>query len=176
MQLMHFYYRIAFENHYRKDGDQLFKPKFNKYGDFVYAYEYVCDIEDFVFQSIYPLEQNHYWFECLMEKSSNASMCIKMLTRVKSEWLKDLDRNRDVHAFQNGLYVLSLNTFFTFKKRTGCYPSGIQKYCVDNLSGNLIAIKYHDKIFDEEAMEREMNSEPQRHFMYIKMNFYSHNI
>ena len=104
-----------------------------------------------------------------MERAGNAAQCIKMLTRVKSEWLKDLERNRDVHAFQNGLYILSLNTFFSFKRQSTCYPNGEPRHCVDELSGNLVAIRYHDKIFEDEAMELEMSQYPERHFINIQM-------
>lgn len=162
-QLLHFYYREAFKNNYRKDGECLYKPRYNKYDEFVYAYEYVCDISDFVFNSLFPLEQNHYWFECLTERNNNSKMCINILTNVKSEWLRDLERNPNIHSFQNGLFVLSLNTFFYFKKTPG-------KQWVGNLSGNLTAIKYHDIIFDEEGMSRDMNDHRCKTYMSIKMD------
>lgn len=149
-QLLHFYYSEAFKNNYHKDGDSLYKPRYNKYGEFVHAFEYVCDISDFVFQGIYPLEQNHYWFECLTERNSNAKQCIEVLTKVKSEWLPDLERNSNVHSFQNGLYMLDLDAFFYFKKIAG-------KHTVSDLVGyNLTAIKYHDMLFDDEGMEADM--------------------
>lgn len=162
-QLIHFFYREAFKNNYRKDGDCIYKPRFNKYGEFVYAYEYVCDISDFVFQGIFPLEQNHYWFECLTERNNNAKMCINILTNVKSEFLRDLDRNYNIHSFQNGLYILSLDTFFYFKKIPG-------KPWVGNLSGNLTAVKFHDMIFDEEGMTRDIEEFRCKTYMSIKMD------
>ena len=161
-QLLHFYYSEAFKNSYRKDGDSLYRPRYNKLGEFVYSYEYVFDVSDFVFQSIYPLEQNHYWFECLTEKNNNAKTCIDILTKVKSEWLPDLERNSDIHAFQNGLYILSLDAFFYFKKSPG-------KNWAGDLSGNIVAIKYHDMMFDEDGMERDMNEHAIRSYMSIKM-------
>jgi len=162
-QLLHYYYREAFKNNYRKDGDCLYKPRYNKYDEFVYAYEYVCDISDFVFQGLFPLEQNHYWFECLTERSNNSKMCINILTNVKSEWLRDLERNPNIHAFQNGVFVLSLNTFFYFKKIPW-------KQWVGNLAGNITAVKYHDMIFDEEAMCREMDVFRCKTYMSIEMD------
>lgn len=164
-QLLHFYYSEAFKNGYRKDGDSLYKPRHNKFGEFVYAYEYVFDISDFVFQAIFPLEQNHYWFECLTERSGNGKQCVEILTKVKCEWLPNLDRNSDVYAFQNGLYLLSLDGFFYFKKIPG-------KHWVGELEGsglNLTAIKYHDMVFDEEGMEAEMAAQSSRTYMSIQM-------
>lgn len=162
-QLIYFYYQTAFRNNYRKDGECLYKPRYNEYNEFVYAYEYVYDISDFVFQSLFPLDQNHYWYQCLTERSGNARQCIDTLTNLKSEYLPDLKRNPNIHAFRNGLFVLSKNMFFYFKKRPG-------KMWVGQISGpNLTAVKYHDMVFAEEAMEREMNSQKTRSYMSILM-------
>lgn len=168
-QLIHFYYREAFKNNYRKDGDCIYKPRYNNRGDFVYSYEYVCDISDFVFHSIFPIEQNHYWFNCLTEKANNAQHCIKMLTHLKSEWIPELERNPDVHAFQNGIFVLSQNQFYWNKRVQD--PTGRKRF-VGNLSGNLIAVKFHDIYFHEDEMEEEMRLVPgaDPHYMTIRMD------
>ena len=163
-QLLHFYYMNAFQNHYRKDGDCLYQPKYNRMGQFTYSYEYVFDISDFVFQSLFPIEQNQYWFECLTDKGNNASVCTASLTNIKSEWLPDLVRNPDIHSFENGLFVISANTFFYFKKTPG-------KRSVDELNGNLMAIKYHNIVFDEQGMEDDMARFPTRHYMGIDMPY-----
>ncbi len=162
-QLLHFYYRLAFSKHYRKDKECLYQPRFNDKDEFVFAYEYVCEMSDFVFQGLYPLEQNHYWFECLTERGGNSKMCIDILTNVKSELLPDLERNPDIHAFQNGLYVLSMDTFFYFKQLP-------HKHWVGQLEGNITAIKYHNIPFEEEAMDREMNTERGRTYMTIQLD------
>jgi hypothetical protein len=161
-QILYFYLRKAFKHNYKKDGDALFKPRYNKYGEFVHAYEYACDISDFVFSGIYPLEQNHYWFDCLTEKSNTAKTCIQHLTNFKTEWLQQLERNRSIHAFNNGLFVTSRNAFFYFKKLPG-------KNWVGQLDGNLTAIKFHDITFDEEGMERDMMRYQVRTYMAIEM-------
>jgi hypothetical protein len=161
-QLIHFYYREAFKLNYRKDKDCLYRPRYNKHDEFVYAYEYVYDISDFVYTGLYPMEQNHYWFECLTERNNNAKMCIDTLTNIKSEWLQDLERNHNIHSFQNGLFVLSLNSFFYYKKLPG-------KHWVGDLTGNITAIKYHDMEFDEEGMNNDMDKHPVRTYMSIDM-------
>lgn len=161
-QLLHFYYHLAFKNNYRKDGECLYKPRYNEQDQFVHAYEYVCDISDFVFQGIFPLEQNDYWLDCLTEKPGTASSVISQLTNLKSEWLKDLERNSMVHAFQNGLFILCLNRFFYFTKRPG-------KHWVGELAGNITAVKYHNQDFREEMIEREMTKHGLRSYMAIEM-------
>jgi hypothetical protein len=162
-QLVHFYYQLAYKHQYRKDKECLYRPRYNEHDEFVFSYEYVYDMSDFVFQGLHPIEQNHFWFECLTEARGNAKHCIDMLTNIKSEWLPDLERNPDIHAFKNGLFVLSLNDFFFFKK------SGDRNW-VAQLSGNLTAIKYHDIEFEYDAMEAEMNAHDKRHYMTIKMD------
>jgi hypothetical protein len=151
-QLLHFYYRQAFKNGYRKDGDSIYKPRYNAQGDFTCSYEHVSDISDFVFNSVYPIEQNHYWFDCLTERAGTSTHCINMLTKVKAEWLPNLARNRMVHAFQNGVFLLDQNEFCWFRP-----PAG--RLGVSQLSGNIVAVKYHDQLFDEEGMDREIQQD-----------------
>lgn len=159
-QLLFYYYHIAFIQNLRKDKECLYKPRYNNQNEFVYSYEYVSEMSDFVFQGLFPIEQNHYWFDCLTERGGTAKMCVDMLTNLKSEWLPDLERNHDIHAFQNGLFVLSLNSFFFFKK----LPN---RNWVGQLSGNLTAIKYHDMIFDEDGMNADMEAQRDRTYMSI---------
>jgi hypothetical protein len=163
-QIYHFYLRKAFNNNYRKDGDALYEPKYNSHGEFVHAYKYVTDISDFVFQGIYPIEQNQYWFDCLTEKSNTAHTCIQQLTNFKTEWLQDLERNQFIFSFQNGLFVTTKNAFYHFKKIPG------RNWVGDLQDGNLTAIKYHDMIFDEEGMEEDMKRYSTRTYMSIKLD------
>jgi len=151
-QLIHFYYRQSFLKGYRKDGDSLYKPRYNSDGDFTCSYELVSDIQDFVFQSIYPIDQNHHWFECLTEKAGTSSHCVNMLTKIKSEWLPNLTRNPMVHSYRNGVFLLDQNVFCWYRP-----PAG--KLGVQDLSGNVTAIKYHDQVFDELGMEAEMQKD-----------------
>jgi hypothetical protein len=162
-KLLHFYFREAFVNFYKKDGECLYKPRYNRHGEFVYAYEYVMDIADFVYHSVFPLEERHYWFKCLTDSASNANHCINTLTKIKTEWIPDLLRNHDIHAFENGLFVISHNKFYYYKKHAN-------KPCVSNLTGNLTAIRYHDLPFDEKGMEAEMRAFKTLTYMSIQLS------
>ncbi len=163
-QLIHFFFRLAFKHNYRKDKGCLYRPRFNSEDEYVYAYEYVCEISDFVFQGLYPIEQNHYWFECLTERGATAKQVVDILTSMKSEWLPDLERNRDIHSFQNGLFMLSTNRFFPYKKNG-------DQLTADRLQGNVVAIKYHDIIYHEQEMDEEMMSGGHgRDYMKIKLD------
>ena len=161
-QIIYFYLNKAFRNNYKKAGDSLYQPRYNKRGDFVHAYEYVCDISDFVLQGIFPLEQNHYYFDCLTEKPGTVRSCIEHLTKFKTEWLQDLERNPFIHGFQNGLFHIEHNEFYHFNKIPG-------KRWVGELDGITTALKYHDIEFDEDGMEADMNQLASKTYMSIEM-------
>ncbi len=164
-QILHFYLRKANRNNYRKDGDALYEPHFNSEGQFVHAYKYVYDISDFVFQGLFPLEQNQYWFNCLTEKPGTAKSVIDHLTKIRTEWLPDLKRNDMIHAFRNGLFSIEFNEFFYFKPIPG-------KFNIEQLmekESNLTAIKFHDLDFDEAGMTAETKANPELGFMAIEL-------
>jgi hypothetical protein len=165
-QLLHFYYHEAFRHKLRKEGESLYRPKYNAAGQYVYAYEYVYDVADFVFSSLYPLEQNHYWFDCLTDRT-NPSSIIKILVNLKSEWLQEHRRNRLLHSFRNGMYRLDNDTFYYWSKKPG-------KHSIDELQlENMVAVKYHDIDFDEEGMTREMESSEVKNYMSIRIDHVS---
>lgn len=169
-QLIHYCYRQGFKQGYRKDGKSLYRPRYTEDGDFTCSYELVSDISDFVFGVVYPIEQNHYWFECLTEKQGTASHVISALENIRSEWLPELKRNRMIHSFRNGVFCLDLNVFCWYKPRPE--PG---KHTVSDLTGNVVAIKYHDQEFDELGMEAEQKADveqgktPSPHYISIKI-------
>lgn len=147
---------------YRKRNGAIYAPKYNSEGEFVHSYEYKMEIEQFVSEICYPISQNAYWFDCLTHKPGAFTSVVNTLKDIKSEWLPKLERNREIFAFRNGLFVITLNAFFYYKKIPG-------KNWVGQLTGNTTAIKYHDQDFDEEGMERDMARFSQRTFLSIDM-------
>jgi len=162
-QLLQHLWRQAFNNDYRKHGDSLYKPRFNSQGDFVHHYEWVCEISDFVYQCIYPLSENNYWFCAMTKQSGTPAFCIQMLTNLKSEWLPTLDCNPNVYSFRDGLFLISLNKFYYFRSKPG-------RRHVSTLSGNTTACRYLDLPFDDEQMQLEINSATPRSSLNIKMD------
>jgi hypothetical protein len=165
-QLLQFYQRKAAKFQYRKDGDALYEPRSNEEGEFVYAYQYVCDVCDFVFEGLCPIEQNHYWFDCLTEKPGNAKFVIENLTKLKTEWLPNLVRNDMLYAFTNGLFSLEFNEFYYFKAPEG--KLSVADLTLQIPDQSLIASKYHDVMFDEEGMSNDMAEKPELGYMAIK--------
>ncbi len=163
------YWKRAFVLGYRKSGDDLYKPVYNNKGQFVHAYKLECTITDFVFESIFPIDQNEALISCLIENPRTPKTCIELLTKLKSEYLPKLERNPNIFAFQNGLFVIDQNRFYRFNKEQ-------DKPWVGDLQGNVTACIYHDQIFDEDGMEEDMQNAvdqgrlPSKHYMGISMD------
>ena len=164
-QVLLLYLKKAFMHGYQKDGGSLYKPRYNEEGVFVHSYEYVCDISEFVLRGVRPLELHHRVWDALTERPGTCKWVIQSLTDFQTEWLPDLKRSRHVHAFRNGLFILTLKTFFYYTKRSG-------KRWVGELEGeDLRATKYHDIEFDEEGMQADMDrgDDDDHSFMSIDM-------
>ncbi len=147
-KLLAFYLEYAFNRHYRKSGKYLYKPVFNEEGIFVHSYERHQSITEFICTACYPETQNEVWFNILTSSITIVPYLEKTLEKIQSEKLPQLEYNRDIFAFTNGLYVLPLCTFFWFKAPPGCRSTS-------ELSGNLTAIKYHKFFFDDIRMRQE---------------------
>jgi hypothetical protein len=130
-QMLLYYYREAFKDQCRIDGTRMYKPKISEEGQFLYSYEYMMEVKDYVYSALYPLHVNDYWFDALTSSPGTANFCIEKITHMRSEWLPKLTRNPYIHAFKNGLFVVSLNEFFHFEQRPG-------RRWVGELSGDIL--------------------------------------
>jgi hypothetical protein len=167
-QLLYFYLKQCFKNKYRRYGKSLYRPIFNQKGQFTYAYERVCDISDFIFDAIFPIELNPYWFECLTDSNNTATFCVKQLENIKTEWLPDLKRDRRIHSFRNGLFVTSTNEFYSFEKLDDCGWVGD----LESSEGEITAMRYHDMDFRYREIAEEMKGPDGQsyHYTYVKMD------
>ncbi len=162
--LIYFYLHRAFSLRYRKSGDMLFKPKLSQDQVYVYAYEYEMDITEFVWRSLYPIDQNTPWVEAMTQNQGTPRQCVDVLTKLESEYLPVLKTNWKLHAFRNGLLCIDPKAygydprlaFATFVPTEG-YPH-VGNWNID-LEGELIASKYHDMEFNMVAMVADMKSD-----------------
>jgi hypothetical protein len=162
-QVLLFYLRKAFTLGYRRDGTALYRPRRNPDGVFVYSYEHACDISDFVFSGVRPIELNHRVWDALTERPGTTKWVIQSLTDLQTEWLPDLARASHVHAFRNGLFVTTHNAFYHHDQHPG-------RRWVGELTGaELTACKYHDIVFDEEGMEQDMQRQGIQSYMSIDL-------
>lgn len=159
-RMIYYYYRLMWKNRMRIELSgpvrhpvgTLYKPKFNAKGQFVHAYERDGTVSEFVFKSMNPITLNLQWFNTLTDGCNTASTCIDHLTNFRNEFLPVLERNRNLHAFQNGVYDVSVDRFYHLDKIPG-------KPHIGDLTGNPIAVNYHNQIFDEQTMEQEIEYE-----------------
>jgi hypothetical protein len=162
-QVLLFFLRKAFTLGYRRDQTALYKPRYSPAGDFVYSYEFACDICDFVFAGVRPIELNHRVWDALTDRPGTTKWVIQSLTDLRTEWLPDLHRSSHVHAFRNGLFVTTLNAFFYYERAEG------RRWAGDVEGTDVVATKYHDIVFDDEGMEREMGDQAGRSYMSIHL-------
>lgn len=160
-QLLHFYYHKASSHRYRRQNGAIYKPRYTEDGTFTESYEYEMEISDFVYSSLMPVSLHEYWFNALTSSGNVARECIETLTKVKCEWLPDLDPNPHIFGFQNGLFKTDDNKFYYFQP-----PEG--KWGVDQIVGKKTACKFHDMVYDEMGMAAEM-SKPGATFVHILM-------
>ena len=123
-RLLTYLYNIAYQKKYRKQGSNLYRSRIDDSGQFLHSYQYDCTVNDFVSENT-PLLHNAEMKQSL----------VNILTDVKSEFLPDLRHNPDIHAFQNGLFIISQNQFIAYSD-------------IRESAENLIACKYHDIAFD----------------------------
>lgn len=166
-QLIEFYWHRAFKKEYCKDGDAVYRLRYLKDLEDgseypVYAYEYVCDMSHFVYDELFPLSENDYYAQLMMEKPGMARHVITILTDMKTEWFPQLQKNRDLLAFRNGIFDLDKNVFFFFRPPPTdavVASSDSGRYWIKEWtgSGKLVAMKYHDVYFPWEQMNKELN-------------------
>jgi hypothetical protein len=159
---------LCIEVNEQVDVGVLYKPKYNARGQFVCAYEKYCTVSEYVFTSLTPIMLNIHWYTLLTEQPGTTSNCIKMLTNIHSEFLPRLNRNRNLHAWQNGVYDVTDDTFYFFDRLPNYHHIRELKF----KTSNTVAINYHDQIFHLQEMEAEVAEKQKRFHHKIKTDFY----
>lgn len=167
-KLLQYYFEIAHQQGLRKFENALYKPKMNEAGQYLYCFEYNCDISDFIWTSIGTAEENPHFYNLLTRRGVSTKFLENAILNTQTRYLPFLRRNPNVHAFQNGLYHMEHDKFYYFD------PPSQSKYGVGGLhaSKDIVALKYHDQLFDEEGMSHDMQAsglDPAYAFMAIKI-------
>lgn len=179
-KLLLYYFNLLQEEGCMRDKDAVYTPKRNPDGEFVYCYEYKCDIQDFVWNALNPIEANKVWFDCLTEKPATAKHMITTLTNLSTEYFRKIERNSMLLSFTNGLFHFKTNSFYFFKRKEG-YKHVSE---LEQIETNMIAMKYHAMDFREEEMADIIDNELDTktwilklldHFMDLKQIFLDQN-
>jgi len=159
--------REAYDNQYRKQGDELFKPVYVN-GKYIYAYERAMSIRAYV-NGMLMRHQDAETFAMMTEKQSTYTQLIRDLTQLDSIYLPELEPNRYVMAFKNGLFWLDAPEAFDDEgnrlppKRFFPFVEGEVPDC---MAGDSVAVSFHRMDYDYKGIEREMrewiNEHPDR--------------
>ncbi len=152
-QVEDFLRKKAFYSQLRRKQDALYQPRKNAQGEWVHSFEYLMDISEFVYRSVFPLSHNRYWFDCLTGSPATANTVIGNLTKYHTEYIPELKPNPNFHAFQNGLFNLENGQFYGFREEKG--KKSVSELRVGHV--DLIAIKYHDLAYREDEMNNEIH-------------------
>ncbi len=140
--LILFYLNQCYNRCYRKQGSSLLAPRFTKDGYFTHTYEYAIEISDFLYECIYPFEQNKDKFYSLTHSANVVSMCTNYLQNCKDARLPTLEKDRTKFAFRNGIFDARTNRFFAYNSDSLC-------------NFNTVCANYLDTFFDEDAYQTE---------------------
>lgn len=154
-ELVWYIWKKCQEMDLRKKGARLFKPR-KIGGRFMYCYEDMCTIEEFVYSLFYPIQLNSQWIHHLTSGPNIAQNVASHLEKVDSEYLPTLETQRYMHAWLNGIFDLMQNRFFLWEQ--------IQDH-------KIVASVFHNMNFDVVGMEVEMtnNGQDEPHHARIRI-------
>lgn len=113
-QLLLFLYREVYEQGYRRSGDLCFKRVYTRDGKyFTYAWEEAMSIAVFVRSATNKMLNYRQWLNRMAHKD-NTQGAIRELTEGIDDEFPEVDMDRDVFAFENGIYVGRADRFHAY--------------------------------------------------------------
>lgn len=137
-KLLVFLLNIAHMKQYRKYNGDCYVSRYTD-GHYTYAWERVCSLKEFVYQSACKERYPEIW-KHLTNNRSNASAAAEYLVHCQDYQLPDLVKDRHVFSFRNGVYLAKQDMFWKHGS-TSKLPMGI------------VACKYFDLEFDTEEYD-----------------------
>lgn len=101
------------ERRYRRFRGCIYRPKYTQEGWFTNAYERKCTISEFVWASI-DIGRSYHIFKAAYSKRPLAETVAKVLELFKSCYLPDLEENRYLSSWQNGVYHHGEDKFYPY--------------------------------------------------------------
>lgn len=149
-QLLLFYWEKGMQAGLKRLNGALYKPKVNSDGIYMFAYEYSCDISEYVYKALEPYQENRGYFEIFLKKGT-AKQMESLIQNMETVFMPTLRRNGMVHSFQNGIYVINEDKFYNFQPKENELDVSELKDPTD-----YVAVKFHNQIFDNTGMMQEM--------------------
>jgi phage/plasmid-associated DNA primase len=142
------------EHHrYRKHAGNVYKPILSPSGHETHAWERVCSMQEFVYQSVRKEENFDEWL-MLCSSGSNAKNAAEFLSNCNDLQFPFLHKDRTVFSFANGVYVAHQDRF---------YPFG----GAESLSDTVVAANYFQQDFDCHADTPDWFDIPTPHLQSI---------
>ena len=139
-QLIMKYMEIASIKKYRKIKDQsiLYEPLFTNDDDKHYTFYYraAFTMEDFLYDAIYPYEQNLKEWAALTKSVNVPKQVIQYMKNCKDNRLPWLNRSRYYISCLNGVYYTKEDIFYPYKPVAG------YQYCASQLDVNIVACNF----------------------------------
>lgn len=133
-----------------KIGMDVYEPIITPEGHHTHAWKYLCDMETFVHEAAYPFYVNFKLWLNLYKNPGNGRKVAGELAKIHDDRFPNVNRDRHVFAFRNGLYVAPQDFIPTDDKPTytanGFYVDGTPAYR-QNIPSKLDAAKYFDLEF-----------------------------
>jgi hypothetical protein len=120
---------------YRRYKGAIYRPIYNSKGYFTNAWEFHQEIKDFVWGAVDPDRQGHMFKIMYSRGTSHAEQAIKVLTYMKTNYFPELEPDRYLSSWRNGIYNVHKDKFYPYDKRNP-YANNAKKPTMEALKKN----------------------------------------
>lgn len=131
--------RYIHEREYKRIGEYCAKKIYTPSGQFTRAYKEHIPIKQLVYQACQKEVNYDQWHNMTVSKD-NAANVTKHLTNAMDTEFDDLEPDRHVFSFKNGIYITTTDSFIPYEKS-------------NKLDSNVIACNYFDMDFPIDEYE-----------------------
>lgn len=157
------------------DGD-LYRPVYTEGDDqFTRYFEPYMTIEKYCYNALHPVSLNRKEYRKMIKNPATAPHVIKTLTNYPHNSLPELHVCEHLFSFDNGVYDIEAQIFYTFDGTTdidgyeiGDIP-GFDVQPINQLNDSLVSCAYHKTTFRYKDMIRETQGNPGMNIMNVDM-------
>ena len=109
---MKFLYSTAWSRMYRIRNESIYEPKLYNH-QYTYAWDYVCDLDHFIWNACQPRALNEEMWRCLASKPTVSTQAYKHLARADDPMLPKLTKSSG-WSWTNGVYIGEIDQFYRY--------------------------------------------------------------
>ena len=140
---------------YRRYNSECYKPIFNEKGYDTHAWARAMSLKEFIHE-VTRKEINFNMWKNLTSSKDNVRSSVTYLSEYIGGEFEDLQRDRHVFSFKNGIYIIKKFKEYTNQLETGpVQGSWVDEWIpyegenAKTLGSSIVACKYYDEIFDD---------------------------